>query len=277
MTQPNWNPSDKYKKVAEANLQAYRRSASRYDRTETCVVSRRHQAMLRNDLDYLLATIRRHQKGRVSALDACGGSGNVALRLLSRGVDVTLCDISPEMTRLFESKCKERKLSHYSIVCEEIGSFLASAMTKFDLIVFSAALHHIEDYTSVLAMAACRLNKRGLIYTALDPVRYDIFTRKILWIETIFDAAMKYPGEACSTARRRLFARLRQIDPSRLTEYEYHVKSGIDDYSLVDSLRRLGLEMLLHKRYTDARYTPTRLLLTALKCPTSFNLILRAP
>ena len=159
MTPSDWTPSIQYKKVAEANRRSYRLSASRYNKTETCLVSRHHQLILENDLDYILSIMQRDSRRNIRALDACGGSGNVALKLLDRGVDVSLCDISQEMINLFESKCKERNLSHYKAKCAEIGSFLANTSSKFDLIVFSSALHHIEDYTSILKIAATRLNK----------------------------------------------------------------------------------------------------------------------
>lgn len=259
----------------EANLQEYHRSASRYDSTETCLVSVHHQLMLQSDLDYVLSIMRKHLRRKPHALDACGGSGNVALRLLARGADVTLCDISPEMISLFESKCKENKMKNYTTICQEIGSYLASTKLKFDLIVFSSALHHIEDYTSILKMAVSHLNKNGFVYTVFDPIKCPLLTRQILWIETILNAAIKYPSEACWTARKRLVASFTREGPSQFTRYEYYARSGIDDYSLVNSLKGMGIEVFLHDRYPDARYTITRILLSALKRPTAFKLLLR--
>ena len=222
--------------------------------------------------------MRRDPERRIRALDACGGSGNVALKLLNRGADVTLCDISPEMISLFESKCKERTFSHYSTNCNEIGSFLASTKLKFDLIVFSSALHHIEDYTSVLKMAAACLNQNGFIYTIFDPIKYDLLTYLILRIEMILNASVKYPNEACLVAKKQLSAKLHQsFDHSLAVEYEYYARSGIDDSSLVNSLKALGIDIVIHERYTDARYGFVRHLLSAFKRSTSFKLLLRLP
>ena len=130
MNPSDWTPSIQYKKVAEANRRSYRLSASRYNKTETCLVSRYHQLILENDLDYILSIMRKDSRRRIQALDACGGSGNVALKLLDQGADVTLCDISPEMISLFENKCKERNLLHYTTNCSEIGSFLTNTYLK---------------------------------------------------------------------------------------------------------------------------------------------------
>ena len=57
----------------------------------------------------------------------------------------------------------------------------------------------------------------------------------------ISNAALKYPSEACMVARRQASAKLhRTCDPSVAVEYEYYAKSGIDDLSLVNSLKGLG-------------------------------------
>jgi ubiquinone/menaquinone biosynthesis C-methylase UbiE len=275
---PDWTPSIQYKKVAEANRRTYRLSANRYNKTETCLVSRYHQFILENDLDCILTILRKDSRRRIQALDACGGSGNVALKLLDQGTDVTLCDISPEMISLFESKCKEKNSSQYKTVCSEIGSFLANTTAKFDLIVFSSALHHIEDYTFILKIASSCLNKNGIIYTIFDPIKYDFLTYIILRTEMILNAAIKYPSEACMVARKQAVAKLfRNIDQSTIVEYEYYAKSGIDDFSLVNSLKKLGMQIVIHERFTDARYALIRQLLSALKRSTSFKLVLRTP
>jgi 2-polyprenyl-3-methyl-5-hydroxy-6-metoxy-1,4-benzoquinol methylase len=274
----DWTPSIQYEKVSEANRRSYRLSANRYNKTETCLVSRHHQLMLENDLDYILSIMQKDSRSNINALDACGGSGNVALKLLDRGADVTLCDISQEMISLFENKCKERNLSHYTTKCSEIGSFLANTHSKFDLIVFSSALHHIEDYTTILKIAMSRLSNNGYIYTIFDPIKYDFLTYLILRSEMIFDAALKYPSEACMIARRQVGVRfLRSRNLNKSVEYEYYAKSGIDDFSLIESLKKIGIKIVIHERYTDARYAIIRHLLSAFNRSTSFKLLLRTP
>ena len=84
----DWNPSSECQKIAEANRQFYSQIAPLYDGSETCVTDRRIQKQLEADLDRILGIIGRQPK-EIRALDACGGSGNVALKLLNRGVDVT--------------------------------------------------------------------------------------------------------------------------------------------------------------------------------------------
>ena len=276
MNSSDWTPSIQYEKVAEANRRSYRLSASRYNKTETCLVSRHHQLILENDLDYILSIMRKDSRRNILALDACGGSGNVALKLLDRGADVTLCDISQEMISLFENRCKESNLSNYATKCSEIGYFLSNTNSRFDLIVFSSALHHIEDYKGILKLAKTRLKQNGIIYTIFDPIKCDFPTYLILRIEMILNASLTYPSEACMIARKQAIAKLyRNRNPNKSIEYEYYAKSGIDDLSLINFLKKLGIQIVVHERYTDARYAIVRQLLSALKRSTSFKLLLR--
>src|SRR5688572_26357564 len=100
----SWKPSFEYQKIAEANRQYYTQTASLYDESETCVKDRHFQKRLEADLDQII-TITGRQPPSIRALDACGGSGNISLKLLNRGVDVTLVDISSDLLEIFRNKC----------------------------------------------------------------------------------------------------------------------------------------------------------------------------
>src|SRR6266496_4421998 len=100
----HWEPSPEYQRVAEANRQFYARIASLYDASETCVRDRRIQKRLEADLDQIITMIGR-QPETIRALDACGGAGNVSLKLLNRRIEATLVDISPELLEIFRRKC----------------------------------------------------------------------------------------------------------------------------------------------------------------------------
>jgi len=267
----SWTPSSRYKKVAEVNRQFYKQFADLYDKTETCVVSPRLQKMMEQDLEKILQMI--SKKEQIHVLDACGGSGNAALKLLNRGAYVTLCDISPELIQIFERKCKEKALARYETVCSEIGTYLSQLNKKFDIIVFSSALHHILDYTSVLKIAVLKLNEGGVIYTVFDPVRWKFPTYQIIYFDWLLHAILNYPFELLSTIRRRLFSTSNEPDYGTLCEY--HVKTGIDDYELVQAMKETGITVVSHIRYSDARHLFFRLLLRRIKGTTSFKLILR--
>ncbi len=154
---------------------------------------------------------------------------------------------------------------------------------KFDLIVFSSALHHIEDYTSVLKMAADRLDDGGFIYTVFDPLKWRFPAYQIIWLDWLVHAALNYPGDLFSAIKRRLKrAKARQLtalaengelDLDELTEY--HVRSGIDDLVLIGDMEKTGLKLIAHKRYTDARNNLFRFFLTIQGISTGFKILLR--
>jgi len=283
-----WNPSAQYQKIVEANVRTYAEIAEQYDRIETCVVSRRCQTMLEEDIDEILQMLRRSGSCKdIYALDACGGSGNIALKLLTRYVRVVLCDVSPELIKAFDCKCKERGFEAET-VCQEIGSFLSSTEKRFDLIVFSSALHHIEDYTGVLLLSKNRLNKGGVIYTVFDGTKRGLLSYLIMTADYLVFEILNRPSKIISG----IFKKIKRVKAGHMSDLnskekleltwentgvlaEYYASSGIDDITLVNRLSQQGLEVIWHKRYPDARYTFFRLILRLFGRLTSFKLLLR--
>jgi ubiquinone/menaquinone biosynthesis C-methylase UbiE len=284
----SWNPSPQYQKVVEANIRTYSEIAGEYDKIETCVVSRRCQVMLESDIDEVLQMLRCSDSHKdIYALDACGGAGNVALKLLDRGVKVALCDVSPELIKIFIDKCRARGFSAESI-CKEIGSFLSSTDRRFDLIVFSSALHHIEDYAGILRLSATRLDKGGMIYTVFDATRRNFLSYPIIMTDYLVFELLNRPKNIIPG----LLKKLRRMKSGHLSDStskdkfdlsqenigvlaEYYAGSGIDDFALVKKMSQYGLEVVWHKRYTDARYAFFRFILRLFRCPTSFKLLLQ--
>jgi ubiquinone/menaquinone biosynthesis C-methylase UbiE len=232
--------------------------------------------MLQKDLDAILTRL--HEPGnQLLALDACGGSGNASLKLLKRHVNVTLCDISSELIELFKEKCLKQGYTNYSTVCKEIGEYLSTTTQKFDLIVFCSALHHIEDYTSILRLAAKHLKRNGYIYTVFDPVKWSFPTFQVIWVDWLLHAATCYPRELFSSFVKSFSQAKNEgvLSEADLRLTEYHVRSGIDDCLLVNSLKSNGLGIVVHERYFDARHKVFRMLLYAIRRSTGFKLLLR--
>lgn len=279
--------TSEYRKVVQANIMMYATYAKWHDTTETCAVSPQCQAMLDGDLNQIISMLSSTKGGDIHTLDACGGSGNAALKLLKRGAKVTLCDISPEMVEIFESKCKEEGFAAES-VCAEIGSFLSSTDKKFDLITFSAALHHLYDYITILRIASRRLNPGGMIYTAFDGTRHGFLESGILIVDYLVFKFLNHLNDLPATFLRKLrrmkAGYLRDSAPKerlQLTQEnigilaDYHDYSGIDDFALVNEMQQHGFEVVWHEQYPDTRYRFFRFILTLFRRSTSFKLLLR--
>jgi 2-polyprenyl-3-methyl-5-hydroxy-6-metoxy-1,4-benzoquinol methylase len=285
----DWKPTSEYQRVAEANRRFYARVASLYEASETCVTDRRTQKRLEVDLDRLIR-VSGQQPAAIRALDACGGSGNVSLKLLTRNVDVTLVDISPELLEIFRRKCANLGVSP-RIVCAEIGSFLSETSQTFDLIVFSSALHHLANIERVLTLAFHRLQPCGLLFTIYDPTSRSNLrttTRVLLRLEyfmfKLFCQTVDLPGAVARrtrrvfsgvSARRKSDAALNEATTGMLAEF--HVEQGIDDLALVSKLCAVGFDVVWHERYAESRFDLTRRIIERIGDSTSFKLLLRRP
>ena len=284
-----WNPSENYRKIAEANRTFYSLNAQQYDATENCVSDHRIQSSLESDLDRVISFVGK-PASQIRALDACGGSGNISLKLLKRGVKVKLADISPDLQEIFRAKCSERGLVPET-VCSEIASFLAQTEETFDLVVFSSALHHLENISEVLALVFKRLNPGGIVFTTFDPTRRDrisAVSKMLCRAEYYFFKAICQTGDlpkAVARRTRRILSGSSAADKASVTINndtagmlaEYHVEKGIDDLELVGQLRKIGFEVIAHERRADTRFALVGRMIARLGDVTSFKLILCKP
>jgi len=280
---PSVNPD--HATVAEANRRFYARIADLYDRTESCVADPEAQAELEQDIDHLLRVLGR-PASELHALDACAGSGNVALKLLARGFQVTVADISPELLRILAGKARAlgREPGQH---CGEIARFLETTDLRFDLVTFSSALHHLQDIDRVLRLVYQRLRPGGLLFTLHDPTSrasQGRLTPALLRLEYFTFKFLKQPLDVPAAAWRRLRRGFHRGQPgAELAEEnlgvlaEYHIREGIDDLALVGRMQQAGYELVRHERMHGARFGPTRALVRWLGQPTGFKLLLRRP
>ena len=258
-----WQPTAQYHKVVEANRLFYAQTADLYDTTETCIKDTQAQQLVENDLDYIVKELKRHSKS-VTALDACGGSGNISLKLLQRGITVTTCDISADLLALFQQKADAAGFAT-QIVYAEIGAFLSNGETKYDLIVFSSALYTVFDPTP----------HNDLKFITKGLLQLDYFLFKILQQSRDLGAAAKRRFLRTMSNERQDKSAL-DLRPENLGVLaEYHVNTGIDDLALVAFLKRLGFQVLKHDRYAGGRYAFTHAALNRLGDATNFKLVLQ--
>ncbi len=276
---------DRYQLVAEANRQFYEKTAARYDSTESHLSNASSQRELERDLDQILEMLRSQGTSRPRALDACAGTGTVTLKLLRAGVDTVSCDISPDMLAILEQKANAEALAA-KLHLGEIRDYLETREGQFDLITFSSALHHLEDYRGVLFACAARLAPGGMIYTTFDPALSADISRVGRWLQLCDYATFKltqHPLDVPFALARRLRRAIRSGDEPALDSAtvgalaEFHVEHGLDDRALANELRQLGLSIVWHRREADARFTLPRLALRALGDVTTFSLLVRRP
>ncbi len=285
-----WTQSEQYQKVAEANREYYAKSAQLYDASETCVTNLEIQKQLENDLEQIIAMLKLAPE-TLHALDACGGTGNVALKLLRRGLNVTISDISETQLAIFQQKCIAENFTTQTLN-GEIATLLTNDSTCYDLIVFSSALHHLENISGVLRLAFERLKPGGLLFTVFDPTitsNHHKVTKLVLsgdyLLFKVLDQTSDLPFAIVRRLRRTLESLFHPTSTSKhaltLNEEtlgvlaEYHVDRGIDDFALVEQLKQTGFEVVWHLRYPGGRYRLTRWIVGLFKDATQFKLLLR--
>ena len=91
-------------------------------------------------------------------LDLGCGTGYLFLRLLRRGFQVTGVDLSSQMIQVLENSIAENEKERAHLVVGDVESYIEKNIKEFDMVVFSAVIHHLFDYEMVLQQACQRLS-----------------------------------------------------------------------------------------------------------------------
>ena len=277
----NASGSDKAEaRIIAANRDFYRQIAKKYDRYESCVSNAHLQGILETDLDKIhshFTTLEPVPR----CLDCGGGTGNLALKMLARGWDVTVVDVSDDMLDVLREKAEARGFLP-KLLSSPIEQFFSSTSGTFDLVAFNSVLHHLYSYARVAELAAKRVRIGGFFYSNSDPVipkwpawacafdSLDIAVAKVM-----FDPKDVLPG--VGRRIRKLFSR---SDPefgravvSMGDIAEYHVRSGTDDQQILRILQECGFAIVEHLRYATGRTTALRFFNERLRLLESFKII----
>lgn len=247
--------------VIRANVSFYREAAPKYERYESWTFDPSFQRMLAADLD-LIASHLGHVNGRrVKCLDCGGGTGNLSIRLLQRGWDVTVVDVSREMLEILEDKCAAQGLVPRIRNCS-VEEFLETDDAHYDLISFASVLHHLHSYCGVVELAAPRLQPKGIFYSNFDPVppKHRMMTQVFDSMDTLLAKLLFDPADVLPGIKRRVTKLVGRASLQHGRAIagagdlaEYHAKSGVDDAQIVDLLKHSGFAVLEHCRYTTGR------------------------
>ena len=259
---------------AEANRLFYEEHAADYDETEFCAIDKMPRDLLRGQLKRGLELAGTSP----SILDAGGGTGNASLLLHEMGHESTLVDASPEMIARYEEKARRAELEPDSEIAD-LEAFFDSDERRWDLIVFSSVLHHLEHPGEALVGAAGRLRAGGAIVTIFDPLAVDgvgQFMRKLdygLWI------AIHSPSTLARALARRLPHRSRRegTEVNVAAIAERHAMTGLDDGALRARVEAAGLQTFHHDRLYDARYRWIVSASRRLGQATHFSFVFRRP
>lgn len=245
--------------VIEANIELYRRIAAKYDCNETCASSLELQRMLDRDVDRIAMALGARSEP-IECLDCGAGTGNLTLKMLRKGWSVTAVDVSSEMLAILRDKARRAGYSP-QLIHDSFTDFLARCDRSYDVITFSSVLHHVQSYLSGVSIAAEHIAKKGVFYSAFDPVisahphaaRYfDAFDALLAKLAKDRSDLLAGVGRRLKKGFLRTSGRPRPI-VSAGDLAEYHAKTGIDDRAIIEVLKERGFTVVDYSRRAFGR------------------------
>lgn len=175
------NEVDK-EKIIEENFKLYRLEEDNYVFLHPEIYNWFEQNEIKKDISFL----RKNTKGGNKALDIGCGMGNITLKLLEQGFNVTALDISTIMIKRIKDTISKDMVDKLKIVESEIDTFLLNTVEQYDLVTMSSVLHHLPDYINVIQKIIKKITAGGFLYIVHDPlkdvlIKKDPLPRKLLW------------------------------------------------------------------------------------------------
>ncbi len=238
--------------IRKENIKLHDFGALNYDNYPPYLM-RRLDEIFYNDAKFIKKKLGKSPK----ALDCGCGTGVLAVNLLRKGFDVELLDISREMINAALKKIRKKgfrkkKIGHH---VGDVDDFLKKSRKSYDVICFTAVLHHIRDYIATLKLAAAKLNKGGIIYIAEEPQLVggkkgmrDSALNFMVGQSINAYKLFKNPRHALNFVGQKLFKREKK-DRIDLSMAEFHALKGVDEKKIMKMLEGMGFKILKFETY----------------------------
>jgi ubiquinone/menaquinone biosynthesis C-methylase UbiE len=221
--------------------------------------------IVENTLDQICCDLDSNAK----VLDLGCGTGYLFLRFLRRGFDVTGLDLSEEMIQVLKNSVSESQKNRAHLTVGDVEEFLKKNQEEFDLVVFSAVLHHLFDYELALKKACQRFKAGAKILIFFEPLKQPVASS----IRYAFHRGLSWIDEKSY----RFEMMMRNIP---LLEDEYHHSDyqrqfgGIDPRDIEKVLREENCSILKTEKYCARRFGINAWLANrTLKTQNTFNIL----
>ena len=202
-------------------------------------------------------------------LDLGCGTGYLLLRFLRRGFYVTGVDISSEMIQALTSSISEREKERAHLVVGDVESYIDETIKEFDLVIFSAVMHHFFDYEMVLKKACKKLNPGTKILIFFEPLKQKA------------NPSIRHGLHRCLSWLDEKFYQMEMVIRSiPLFENEYHHSDyqrqfgGIDPHNIEKILREEKCSIEQVEKYCARRFGVNAWLANRiLKSQNTFNIL----
>jgi ubiquinone/menaquinone biosynthesis C-methylase UbiE len=154
--------------ILRANHLYHDDEAAHYDEGQPYMRNAFAQKMFQADIRAILDALAPFNSAP-RVLDCGAGTGNLSLKFLESGCNVTAVDISQEMLNRLRRKAAAITKGSLETVYSDIDSFLQSVSQRYDVVCSSSFLHHVPDYPATYQAMAGVCSEESIIYTAFEP------------------------------------------------------------------------------------------------------------
>lgn len=150
--------------IREANVAVHRFEAKYYELIHPEVYNRYEQKRTNSVLKMVDKLVADNDARAKKALDFGAGTGNLTCKLLQMGYEVTAIDLSAEMCKILEKKCRHYLEAKKLVVLNSPIEDVSFDREEFDLITCYSVLHHLPNYVDVIQRLCGFLKKGGVMY-----------------------------------------------------------------------------------------------------------------
>ncbi|MDD5171623.1 MAG: methyltransferase domain-containing protein [Candidatus ainarchaeum sp.] len=240
------------KRIKDENRILHDFSADSYDNWPP-YVTKQNNLMFYTDIKLISKLL---GKETLTALECGCGSGKLTLNLVNNGFHVDAVDISCKMVDINREKMNQFNLQKTPINfhVSDVDEFLIKPGHQYDLICFSAVLHHIGDYLKTLKSACTRVSRGGFIYIGGEPQLQKGKTWVHKSIDFLSDKSiigykfLKNPGNSIRFVKHAVF-KPKTGSKINVTLAEFHAVDGVDDKQIIQLLKDEGFKIICHEPF----------------------------
>jgi len=218
-------------------------------------------SLVEKTLDHICAQLDQNAK----ILDLGCGTGYLFLRFLRRGFNVTGLDISNDMVQVINNSIHENEKHRAHLLVGDVEEYMDKNQDDFNLIIFSAVLHHLFDYEMVLRKTCKKLKPGTKMLIFFEPLKQEInspmryaFHRTLSWLDEKsyqFEMGIRkiplFENEYHHSDYQRQFGGINPINVEKILKEESFSTLKLEKYCA----RRFGISAWLANRVLQTQNT----------------------